>query len=380
MAEAGYRVVPFCPDPHDLEKRLQENHTSPEVLRRISKPLKQLGPAPTKRIREKWGWRLEAYRFFGGIGRALRAWERANSGKIGLVFFACIYDRHFEYFRQAEWLFRFPWAGLYLHARSFRLPGSPVPYLGGLPCPEKIFNSPNIRLVGVLDEHAVEPLKKITCGKPVCVFPDITCEKMPEEWSGTGLAYKVKSFAKGRPIVSLTGHLQWTKGLDLFTQAAGHSGMSEVFFFLSGEINWSEIPIEEKTKLQAEWERLPNLYAHLQQLPEPTMNSVYAISDVVVAAYRRFPNSSNALTKAAVWERPIVVCDGYLMAERVKKFGLGEVIPESSAEALVVALKRMLTSGYYDKLRIRARWEEYRKEHSVARLKKIMKEKLFQNE
>ena len=104
------------------------------------------------------------------------------------------------------------------------------------------------------------------------------------------------------------------------------------------------------------------------------MNSIYAASDVVVAAYRAFPNSSNALTKAAVFERPIVVSDGYLMAERVRKFGLGEVIPEGDAEALVAALQRMLAPGYLEELRRRARWQDYREAHSVGRLKNAMAE------
>jgi UDP:flavonoid glycosyltransferase YjiC (YdhE family) len=94
------------------------------------------------------------------------------------------------------------------------------------------------------------------------------------------------------------------------------------------------------------------------------------------AGYRDFPNSSNALTKAAVFERPIVVSDGYLMAERVRMFGLGEVIPEGNAEALVAALRRMLALGYGDELRGRARWKDYREAHSMVRLKKAMEELL----
>ena len=374
MAEAGAEVAPFCGDPADFAQRLAGLDLSKGVLDHIARAENVEGPRPSNLCPARWRGIYEARRFFGGLGKQLRIWERAQARKIDLVFFACIYDRTFEHFRRAERLFRFPWAGLYLHARSFRMPGSPIPYTGGLPCPEKIFSSPLLLAAAVLDEGAVEPLRGTSGGKPVMVFPDITVKALPPAGVTEGLAGKIKKFAAGRPIVSLTGHLQWTKGLDVFTKAACHQDLSEVFFFLGGDVNWGQISPAEKTKLQQAWERLPNVYAHLQHLPEQTMNSVYAISDAVVAAYREFPNSSNALTKAAVFERPIVVSDGYLMAERVRKFKLGEVIPEGNAEAPVAALRRMLASGYLEELRGRARWKDYREAHSVEQLSKVFSE------
>ena len=376
MAEAGAEVAPFCADPDDFARRLAGIDLGKELLLRIARAEKVEAPRRSNFRPARWRGIYEARKFFGGLGKQLRAWETNQGRKIYLVFFACIYDRQFEHLRCAERLFRFPWAGLYLHARSFRMPGSPVPYLGGLPCPERIFDSPSLRAAAVLDEGAAEPLGKITGGKPVLVFPDTTMESLPKEPLNEGLAGKIKNFAVGRSIVSLTGHLQWTKGMDVFTQAAGHPNMQDIFFFLGGELNWTQISENDKAKLLQSWERLPNFYAHLQHLPELTMNSVYSVSDVVVAAYREFPNSSNALTKAAVFQRPIVVSDGYLMAQRVRKFGLGEVIPEGDAEALVAALRRMLVPGYSDELHGRARWKEYREAHSLVRLTKVIKELL----
>jgi len=372
MAEAGAEVVPFCADPEDFARRLAGLDLGNEALVRIARAERVEGPRPSNFRPARWRGIYEARKFFGSLGKQLRTWETKHGRKIDLVFFACIYDRQFEHMRSAERLFGFPWAGLYLHARSFRMPGSPVPYLSGLPCPERIFDSPSLRAAAVLDEGAAEPLGKIIGGKPVLVFPDITVRDLPPDDGQSGLAQKIKAFAAGRPIVSLTGHLQWTKGIDVFTEAAAHPDMKGVFFFLGGEVNWGQISRAEKAKLHQAWEELPNLYAHLQHLPEPAMNSIYAASDIVFAAYRSFPNSSNALTKAAVFERPIVVSDGYLMAERVRKFGLGEVIPEGDTEALVAALRRILEPGYLQELRGRARWQEYREAHSVDRLKNVM--------
>ena len=62
------------------------------------------------------------------------------------------------------------------------------------------------------------------------------------------------------------------------------------------------------------------------------------------------------------------------MAERVLHYQLGEVIPEGDAEALVAALRRILQPNYGAELRSRARWQEYREAHSVARLNEVVRE------
>ncbi len=56
-------------------------------------------------------------------------------------------------------------------------------------------------------------------------------------------------------------------------------------------------------------------------------------ADVVFCAFDDFPFSSNTLTKAAVFEKPVVVSEGYLMAERVRSYRTGEVVPQGNAEA-----------------------------------------------
>jgi hypothetical protein len=104
------------------------------------------------------------------------------------------------------------------------------------------------------------------------------------------------------------------------------------------------------------------------------MNAVIAESDVVFAAYKDFPNSSNVLTKAAFFHRPIVVSDGYLMAERVRRHNLGEVVPEGNLDSLVSAVTRMTAPGYYKNLCTNARWDEYAADHSLTRLRAVMRD------
>jgi hypothetical protein len=103
---------------------------------------------------------------------------------------------------------------------------------------------------------------------------------------------------------------------------------------------------------------------------------VLSSADVIWAAYRSFPNNSNILTKAALLERPVLVSDGYLMGRLAKEYGLGEVVPEGDLDAIVAALPRMVTPGYNESLRQRARWREYHALHAADRLPDCFRELL----
>lgn len=377
IAKAEKDVVPFCADPEDCLARLGNESLTTAVRSRIHTPQKVIGPQQSGFRPMRWRKEYDGIRFFRGHRKRLRRWEATNGRKIDLVFFACIYDRQFEGFPLAERFLGYPWTGLYLHARSFRMPGSPIPGWSGLPCPEKIFAGPALRSVAVLDEVAVDPLDKITRGKPVFVFPDITEQSHNEEVASLGA--KFRTWAAGRPVVSLTGYLQKTKGVAEFVEAATARSMQGVVFILAGSINWNGFSPAERKTLQQVMESAPNIFTHLMELPESTMNSVLKISDVIYAAYRDFPNSSNALTKAAIFERPILVSDSHLMGDRVKRFRLGEVVPEGNVGRVVATLEKMLAPGYQDSLRQCAKWREYREAHSLDRLMVVMQDLITQS-
>jgi len=384
MAKAGYRVIPFCNNPDDFTSRLSLKLAGLEdegYGGGIAEPAKLEQPMPSKMRPARYRGIHDAWRRFGGLGKRLRLWEKSKGTDINLVFFACIYDKDFQHFDRVEKRFGFSWSGLYLHARSFRMPNSPVPYSSLMPCPEKIFSSSLMRSAAVLDEGAVEPMQKIAGGKPIVLMPDFTDEHLPaSEDEESDLGHKILSFAQGRPVVSLMGHLQWTKGLEEFTALIKHKSMRDVFFFLGGELSW--YGIDETSKRQEMlkiWQNHENVFAHMQYISsDAEINAAMRASDLIYAAYRNFPNSSNILTKAAVFKRPIIVSDGYVMAERVRKYEMGEVVSEGNLEDIVKAIKLMLADGYSDQLRLRARWEEYHAQHSVDRLPECFERLLSQ--
>ncbi|GAA5118439.1 hypothetical protein JIN84_16005 [Luteolibacter yonseiensis] len=371
LAEIGCRVVPFCPAPEEFPALIAQTPVADSAAMARIEPADRVPVPRASRMRPaRFRPAVHAIRKFGGLGNQLRAWERQNSARIDLVFFACVYDFDFANIALGERFFGFRWSGLYLHARSFRMPGSPIPYVGSLPCPEKIFSIGSLHSAGVLDEGAVGPLGAITNGRKVVGFPDLSDTRLPPagdpDW---GLANKIRSFAAGRPIISLVGHLQRTKGMVQFTRLAEDPSMKDVFFFLGGEVNWVEIPEKEREEVRAIWERAPNVYAHLQRVgTESGLNALISVSDIVMAAYTDFPNSSNILTKAAFLRRSVIVSNGYLMAERVRNFKLGQIVEEGNIgemrEAVLTILNQKSQPGDSDDdLRL-----AYQKRHSYPAL------------
>jgi hypothetical protein len=308
--------------------------------------------------------REHARRVFGGLEQSFRTWERAEGAKIDLVFFSTIYDFEFETIGQAMPWFSRPWSGIYLHARAFRMPGTLMPFVNRLPCPEKIFTTSSMSSVCLIDEAAVTPMQALAKGKPAFEFPDITGTEIESPLDGESLAGKLLRFANGRKIVVCLGHLQKTKGLLELCKIANDPRASNICFFFGGEVNWSDLTPDEIRFIQTTWEQCSNVLTHLARLSDKTMNSLIQAADVIFAAYTNFPNSSNIMTKAALLERPLVVSDGYLMAERVRKYRLGAIAPEGSVEDIVKQIVHLCKHGGDPA----ANYQEYYAKHSPEAL------------
>ena len=344
LERTGARVLPFCPWPDEWNGLVARSEGR---FGEIEPPQKLYWPTASW-VRPLWlRSRLAALKHFRDLGKRLSEWERLHQTKIDLVFFSCIYDKDFEHFRLARRLLKWPCAGLYLDCRAFRLPGSPHPSTGVVPDPGRIFSLPGWHAVATLDEGSVDKLSRAGGGVPSIWFPDVADVRLPG--IGTpeeGLGRKLKAFANGRKLVGCIGHLQKSKGVLELIRAADDPALRDLCFAFVGEVNWYSFSDGEKEEILRAWETHPRMFAHPLRVPDgPRLNSAVAACDVIAAAYLNFPNSSNMLTKAAAFRRPIVVHDGHLMADRVRQFAVGRAVPEGDHGELVRALRDLAADG-----------------------------------
>ena len=376
LLELGVRVVPFCPWPEELGGLMAGTPAAgnPQAMARLEPPERCLWPTAGWVRPESLKPLLCALKHFQALDRRLARWERTSGVSVDLVFFCCIHDQDFRNFRQARWFFRRPWAGLYLDSRAIRLPGTANPYNGKPPCPERILNLPGLHAVCHLDEGILAELGGMTNGRPVVWMPDVADNRLPQPDPEEGnLGRKIRDFAGGRKVVGCIGHLQKTKGLLNLVRAVADPRLQDVCMVFVGEVNWYPYTAEEQEEIMVAWEGHPRIFCHPLRVPdERRLNSAVAACDVIAAAYTDFPNSSNMLTKAAAFGKPVVVNDGHLMGERVREYQLGLTVPEGDFPALVEALVRLTSGG----AGMASRREEFSEAHSYDRLKLAFEEML----
>jgi glycosyltransferase involved in cell wall biosynthesis len=369
MEELGFDVLALCPNPAEAAETANNTRNKSGAnmsgcgrteFARINVPARRYRLRSASLINLDW-----SVRFFTGLERQVRA---AAGGAADAIFYACIYDVDFEWMHLARSFLRLPWMGLYLHALSYRMPGQANPYTWKVPRPEKVFGGGLCRGIGLLDEGIVEQVSR-SLGKPVVALPDLTDERPAVSAADRLLGGRLKQFAAGRPIVGLFGHLQRSKGIQPFLEAARQTDPAEICFALAGEVNWAAAG--DTKKIQLALAECPHLWNHLARIPgEPRLNDLLSVCDVLCAAYVDFPHSSGIQTKAAVLEKPLIVSDGYLMAERTRRFNLGEVVPQENTGALLAAISKITKNRDAWMAATQPRWVEYCREHSFERLKR----------
>jgi hypothetical protein len=381
LEEVGASVLAICPSPDEGRsnvERLREQRglsrpgTAQTVYRKLVLPALRLSRLFRGRLRTM----AAAIHHFRVVEHTLKKWQAESGKRVDLVFYACIYDWDFQWFHWAQPFLSLPWSGLYLHALSFRMPGKLNPKTNRLPCPERIFRGSQCKGLAILDEGIASQVADVT-GKPVVVLPDLPDERLPAQAVEGSLGHRLSCCAGGSTIVGLFGYLQPSKGLIPLLQASQHPSLSNVCFAFGGETCWPLFSSHESRTICNVLTRSANTWNHLMRIPEEEqLNSALSVCDVLYAAYLDFPHSSGIVAKAAAFKKPLIVSDGYLMAERVRRFRMGEVVPEGNVEAIVNAIAKLTTNPAVWVAENQPRWSEYMIEHSFARLKDSFRELL----
>lgn len=173
-------------------------------------------------------------------------------------------------------------------------------------------------------------------------LPDVTDTTLPKNISE--ITTIIKSRALGRNILFLGGAIGGTKNLALWTELIFKLDKSEWFFVQIGKIDYStlsENDLKGLKKLQAS--AFENVYiadTYLQN--EAIFNEIISISSLIWGVYRDFDRSSNILTKAALFSKPILVSNRYLMGRRVDEYKIGMTVSETSVDEVVTAIALLM--------------------------------------
>jgi hypothetical protein len=118
------------------------------------------------------------------------------------------------------------------------------------------------------------------------------------------------------------------------------------FFIQIGQVYENTLAADDLAAYKRLVASLPvNMVLHEQYLPdEREFNFLIHISDVLFAVYRDFRISSNMLGKAAVFEKPILVSDRYLMGDRVRRYGIGLGVSEDDADEMLAGLQKLTSN------------------------------------
>lgn len=320
-ANMGHETSLLAPD----GKRIQPSISFQPISTRPLLPL----PAG-KPIRKKWTVVRNAIIRLQNLNK-LRLCLKQE--KPDLIFFACLDDMLPTL--TPQWLFKallpYSWSGLLVQSA---LP----PYKSGMPDIRPFLRSQNCVGIGVLNEFSIDSLKVFQ--PHILLFPDFADLSLPN--TDYLLWQKLREKAKGRKVVSLLGSINYRKGIELLLATIPLLPENEYFFLIAGK---SSLTAQQEKGLQEFAQSRNNCLFSLDKIPdESCFNALISASNLIFAAYRQFTGSSNLLTKAAAFSKPVIVSRGACMGWRVETYQTGRVVGEDNIEECRTAIQALCST------------------------------------
>lgn len=301
--------------------------------------------------------------------------EAATGFKADLVFFPYLdsYLRFLPFPQIPDIVLHRPWSGLYLRNHHHGEPDSFTKILRMFAKGDALLKSRFCKGVGVLDERFIPAMERLT-GQQITAYPDVTQDGLPE--SPFALSETIQRIAKGRTIVGMIG-LERRKGFLTMVRAAAIARRENapLFFVCAGVYHRGEYSNDELHELDAlakdiQEGSVDNIHwdpAAGRIRDEADFNSLFSIFDIAWAAYENFQGSSGTLSKAALFEKPCIATQGECIGLRVERYRMGATIREASAEEAFAAILRLAEASPEQ-----PRYDEYRRDHSLERLDRIL--------
>lgn len=266
-----------------------------------------------------------------------------------------------------------PWSGLYFRNHHF---GHSLGAVSKAAKGDRSLRNASLVAVGVLDERFNEAMAAES-GKEIIAFPDITNETPPQVPSAFSL--EIMKAAEGRKIIGMIG-LERRKGLLTMLKIAEAVADSENWYFVAAgqyardTFSPKEQAYVDSVQAKVDSGELSNLSLKLpgERVNDGAdFNSLIRTFNLIYAAYEGFEGSSNALTKGAIFERPLIATRGECVASRVEEFGMGLTITEGSVEEGIEAIRKVLAGVDGEGQPLAKRFQDYHRKHDRKRLDEV---------
>ncbi len=346
-----FRVILFCQHPEKIVAALGKV-LSPEQMSRIEGHRIQYPPGNgsmvTALVQSFINWRQAA--------DDLTTFQNNTGRAVDFVLFLKVEDycRGVIPLTAVRRHFAFRWGGLFIHLdlprqarmnlfsdRRLLLRHSLKSGLHNF----SVFNLPTCRFVGTLQEDCIDDLKSAITTE-VVHFPETTFEATSSE---SPLVRRVQEMAQGRKIVALLGVMDRRKGIFTFIDMARRCQERNWFFTACGEAKnfWTSPRDLEALQEAIASCREGNILIHPEKIAdEAELNALIKLSDALFCVYENFPPySSNFLTKAALFRKPVIVGKYGLLEKRVLGFGTGKPAIPGDAGSCIQALDELFSRG-----------------------------------
>lgn len=365
LLELGHKVIVFCPEPSEVTQWITLNSQRHNLFHAFELKEPNLNMSLMASVPKTF--------------TALVYWKHAANAiqkasfKIGsspdLVFFAWLdsYLSSYLIHHILDKIFPYNWSGLYF--RPYQQPKQQKQsIISQVFNPYTALQSSHCKAVAILNEDTFETLQSKLKNTPVIVFPDFTDESSPD--FSFPIMQQIQDKAAGRKIIGLLGSLDKRKGFLTLLEVSQKMVWEDYFFVFAGKLGESSFLPHELMKIQNIVDSIPhNCFFYFERIPdEDQFNSLVYICDILFAVYNNFPNSSNILTKAAIFQKPVVVSNNFCMGKRVRKFCLGLTINEGDTSQCIAALQQLCFSSKLDNEGIKRDFEGYKRLHSIEQL------------
>ena len=382
LLEAGWSVASLSPGGADLHHRLKrkqlEQHPNLRILEwrtpqrslgervqskliRVIKKLLPKAETATSALEAETLKQLESsflqpQEFAQRVADATR--QLGQAPKFVFNMYMDLYRHDVLGWKPFEALHTIPWAGIRF-----------VP--SAVPPTEACYQLASLKGMCFLDEQFQHDYSIAMPEKSFAYLPDVTDASVPSTQSA--FAAEIKQRASGRKIVFLGGTIGSNKNLSQWFRVIAQADPSKWYFVQVGEMHEQNLSTEDLAAYRRAQTSPPeNLFIHAEYLPdEQTFNEVIALSDVLFAVYRQFSVSSNMLGKAAAFNKPILVANGYLMGDRVQKYQIGLAVPETDSNAMMHALTELVKPEDRS-VALPEHFAAYRRDFSYDALKKSL--------